>query len=158
MKKEKLSFADFISSVPSDNQKFVTEMHEIYLKSGCTIEVKEAKSGFVVSYLLNKKTIANYVFRKKGLLIRIYANHILQYMEIFDDFPDEMVRGIKAAPICKRMADPNACNPKCAMGYDFLIQGERVQKCRYNAFQFFVCEENNPAIRSFVEKELQASL
>lgn len=28
-----------------------------------------------------------------------------------------MIQAVEKAPICKRMADPDACNPKCAMGY-----------------------------------------
>ena len=30
----------------------------------------------------------------------------------------------QAEVICKRMADPTACNPKCSMGYDFWLKGE----------------------------------
>lgn len=64
---EKYTFDDFLASVDAENQKFVSELHNELTELGCKIEVKLAKSGYVVSYTLNKKTIFNYVFRKKGL-------------------------------------------------------------------------------------------
>lgn len=63
---KKLGFEDFIAAVAAENQEFVRELHAKLTELGCKMEVKAAKSGFVVSYSLNRKTIANYVFRKKG--------------------------------------------------------------------------------------------
>lgn len=153
--KEKLSYEDFIATIGEETRDFVQELHDILSENGCKIEVKSAKSGYVVSYLQNKKTVLNYVFRKKGLLARIYANRVDQYAEIFKTFPEKLVKAIREAPLCKRLADPNSCNPKCSMGYDFMLGGERLQKCRYSAFQFLVCEENAPYLRAFLEKELE---
>lgn len=76
MGKTKLRFEEFVAAVNKDDVYFVKEFHQELTEAGYKIEVKEAKSGYVISYLLNKKTVANYVFRKKGLIIRIYANHI----------------------------------------------------------------------------------
>ena len=78
--KEKWSFEDFIRCVETGSQEFVRKMHSILSEGGCKIEVKEAKSGYVVSYRFGKKTLINYVFRKKGLLVRIYAEHIREYI------------------------------------------------------------------------------
>ena len=61
---QKLGFEDFIAAVAAENQDFVRELHAGLAELGCKIEVKAARSGFVVSYMLNRKTIANYVFRK----------------------------------------------------------------------------------------------
>lgn len=80
---EKLTFQDFLAAVDGETQTFVSDLHDELTQLGCKIDVKSAKSGYVVSYSLNKKTIANYVFRKKGLFARIYAGHIAQYMELF---------------------------------------------------------------------------
>ena len=106
--REKYTFQDFLASVDGENQKFVSEVHNELTGLGCKAEVKAARSGYVVSYSLNKRTLANYVFRKKGLMARIYAGHIAQYMELLELLPDSMVRAIQAAPICKRLADPAA--------------------------------------------------
>ncbi len=120
---EKYTFADFLASVDGENQQFVSDLHDELTELGCKAAIKLASNGFVVSYSLNKKTIANYVFRKKGLIVRIYAGHIAQYEDVLDTLPDEMARAVLDAPVCKRMVDPTACNSKCAMGYDFIFKG-----------------------------------
>ncbi|MDC7286303.1 hypothetical protein NXH76_00670 [Blautia schinkii] len=153
---KKIEFQDFIATVPMENQEFVKEVHDQLINHGCKIEIKAAKSGYVVSYLYNKKTVANYVFRKKGMLVRIYGVHVNEYEELLETLPEEMALAIHKAPICKRMADPNACNPKCSMGYDFWMKGAHYQKCRNSAFMFLVCPENNPYIEKFLLKEVEA--
>ncbi|RHR31500.1 hypothetical protein DWX43_05830 [Clostridium sp. AF19-22AC] len=153
---EKTEFNDFIATVPAENQDFVKELHDRLMEHGCKIEIKTAKSGYMVSYIYNKKTVANYVFRKKGMLVRIYGVHVNEYEEVLETLPDEMVRSIQKAPICKRMADPNACNPRCSMGYDFWMKGEHYQKCRSSAFMFLACPENNPFIRTLLINEVEA--
>lgn len=153
----KPGFEDFVALVSEDCAEYVRQLHRMFMDAGCKIDLKEAKNGYVVSYLLNKKTVVNYVFRKKGLIIRIYANHLPAYMGLLESFPDSMTRGVKAAPDCKRLLQPGACNARCAMGYDFFIGGEHQQKCRYGAFMFLINEETKPFIRDFVRCELQAA-
>lgn len=153
---EKTEFNDFIATVPAENQDFVKELHDRLMEHGCKIEIKTAKSGYMVSYIYNKKTVANYVFRRKGMLVRIYGVHVNEYEEVLETLPDEMARSIQKAPICKRMADPNACNPRCSMGYDFWMKGEHYQKCRSSAFMFLACPENNPFIRTLLLNEVKA--
>lgn len=147
MMSEKYTLHDFLATVDGDNQTFVNELHDELTRYGCKAEIKLAKSGYVVSYSLNQKTVMNYVFRKKGLMARIYTNHIAQYMDFFDTLPDQMVKAIQRAPICKRLVDPSTCNPKCSMGYDFVLKGERLQKCRNNAFLFLLSEESRPFVK-----------
>lgn len=156
MATQKLGFEDFITTVDGESAEFVRELHGMFTEQGCKLEVKEAKSGYVVSYLLNKKTVMNYVFRKKGLLVRIYANHVGAYLDVLETLPAGMAETLRAAPECKRLRGSAACNSKCAMGYDFILGGQRHQKCRYNAFQFLVCGENNPSIRALLARELAA--
>lgn len=155
---EKYTFQEFLDSVDAENQKFVSDLHEELTGRGCKAEVKLAKSGYVVSYILNKKTIANYVFRKKGLAARIYAGHIAGYMEVLEDLPDGMARAVQEAPVCKRLINPAACNQKCSMGYDFILKGERLQKCRNNAFMFLLSEESRPFIKTLLLNEVNASV
>lgn len=155
---EKDTFQDFLACVDGENREFVSDLHDELTKLGCKTEVKPAKSGYVVSYILNKKTIANYVFRKKGLLARIYAGHIAQYMELLEEMPDGMARSVQEAPVCKRLVDPAACNQKCSMGYDFILKGERLQRCRNNAFLFLLDEESRPFIKSLLLHEAEAAV
>lgn len=155
--RETHTFQDFLTSVDGANQKFVGELHDELTGLGCKIDVKSAKSGYVVSYSLNKKTVANYVFRKKGLIARIYAGHVAQYMEVLDTLPDSMVRSIQEAPVCKRLVNPAACNQRCPMGYDFVLKGERLQRCRNNAFMFLLDEESRPYVKSLLLHEVNAA-
>lgn len=155
---EKYTFEDFLTSVDGENQAFVSSLHDELTELGCKLDVKSAKSGYVVSYILNKKTVANYVFRKKGLIARIYAGHIAQYMELLDTLPDKMVRAVQEAPVCKRLADPAACNQKCSMGYEFVLKGERLQKCRNNAFMFLLDGESRPYVKALLLNEVKAAV
>lgn len=152
---ETYTFQDFLASVDGENQTFVSELHDELTALGCSIDVKSAKSGYVVSYSLNKKTIANYVFRKKGLIDRIYTGHIAQYMELLDTLPNGMVRSIQEAPVCKRLVNSAACNQKCSMGYDFILKDERLQKCRNNAFMFLLNDESRPYVKSLLLNEVK---
>lgn len=154
---EKYTFQDFLDSVSGDTRTFVRDLHDELTASGCKVVVKSAKSGYVVSYSLNQKTIANYVFRKKGLLARIYANHIAQYMDVLDTLPDSMVQAIREAPVCKRLVDPATCNQRCSMGYDFILRGERLQRCRNNAFFFLLTEESKPFVKTLLLHEVKAA-
>lgn len=155
---ETYTFQDFLAAVDGENQRFVRELHDELTALGCKADVQSAKSGYVVSYSLNKKTIANYVFRKKGLIARIYAGHIAQYEELLDTLPEGMVRSIQEASICKRLVDPAACNQKCSMGYDFILKGQRLQRCRNNAFMFLLNEESRPYISSLLLHEVKAAM
>ena len=151
------SFQDFLVSLSCEVRNFVGKLHDELIKLGCKTEVKLAKSGYVVSYLLNNKTIANYVFRKKGLVARIYANHIDEYANVLETLPEGMVNAILKAPPCKRLLNPSNCNPKCAGGYVFALGGERQLKCRYNAFMFLLSEETMPFIKALILSEAGAS-
>lgn len=153
---DKILFEELLTAVPQENQDFVQKLHDQLTELGCKIEIKLAKSGYMVSYTLNKKTVANYVFRKKGMLVRIYGNHVNQYPQVLEALPEELVHAIQKAPVCKRMVNPDSCNPKCAMGYDFWLKGEHQEKCRYSAFMFLLCPQNNPHIQSFLLNEVKA--
>lgn len=156
MENKMFGFEDFLAAVHNENKAFVTQLNDVFIRHGCKIDVKEAKSGFMVAYTYNKKSVINYVFRKSGTVVRIYANHIKEYMAFLDTLPSSMVDTIKKAPVCKRLMNPDACNPKCAQGYDFLLKGENFKKCRNNAFMFILNDENNPYIKAIIEKELKA--
>jgi len=151
MDKADIKFEDFLMEVDPDNLKFVLSLHEYLLQNGCTVKIQPAKSGYVVSYTHSKKVIANYVFRKKGLIIRIYGDHICDYNDFLNTLPDEMIKAIEKAPICKRLADPTKCNSRCPMGYVFTIKDTNYQKYRYNSFMFLINDTSAPHIKTFIE-------
>ena len=148
----------FMGTVDERFRIFVSEMNEYLTENGCKCDVKLQKSGYVVSYVLNssKRTLATFISRKTGMKLRIYPEHIQEYQSFLDTLPEKVKKDIKKASVCKRLINPGDCNPKCTRGYTFVLDGEQYQKCRYMAFQITLSEENNPYIKQFLEKELQA--
>ena len=104
----------------------------------------------MVSYAIS---LLNFLFRKKGLLVRVYADHHEQYADFFDLMPETMEKEIAKATPCKRLINPADCNPRCVLGFDFSVAGRRYQKCRYSCFQFVVTPESIPVISAFLDKE-----
>ena len=149
-------FSRFLETVDARFRDFVVQLHEDLTAHGCSCDIKTAKSGFVVSYVRveTKRTLATYVSRKSGMKIRIYPEHIAQYQDFLDELPEKMKKDIRKSSVCKRLLNPEDCNPKCIKGYTFSMDGEGYQKCRYMAFMPVLSEENNPYIRQFLEKEL----
>lgn len=156
-KKEEIPFEDFLITVEPKYQAFVLGLHEYMLENGCKTKIELKSSGHLVSYTHtpSKKVIVNFVFRKKGLIVRLYGDNVNKYLASMDKLPDGMVKSIIKAPICKRLVNPNSCNSKCSMGYDFHIEGEHFQKCRYSCFMLDVNDENNSHIKSFIENEIK---
>lgn len=151
-------FDAFIEMVEPQHRGYVCELHELFTQNGCAAEIKPTRSGYLVSYktMPSKKSIANFVFRKSGLLLRIYADCVNRYEPLLLSLPDSMLTAIQKATDCKRLTQTGACNSRCPMGYDFTIRGERYQKCRTSAFFFQVNEENEPHLRALLEQELAA--
>lgn len=157
MPKQTIPFDDFLQAAGAQ-AGFIAELDDILQAAGYTPGIKEAASGYVVSYTAKTapKTIVNYVFRKKGPLVRIYAKNIAKYMEILDEWPEAMRDSVQKAPVCRRLLDPTACNSRCEMGFDFVLAGQRQQKCRHSCFFFYLDEAINPHIKSMVLQELDA--
>lgn len=135
----------------------LAEQINVYLTDkGCKCDIKTSKSGYVVSYILSgKRSVASFIFRKKGMKLRIYPEHIRKYQDFLNTLPENMKKEIKKASVCKRLINPNDCNPKCIMGYTFEMDGEQYRKCRYMAFQPTLSEENNPFIMRFLKNEFE---
>lgn len=113
--------------------------------------------GYVVSYKnKRKKTTLNFVFRKSGLYVRIYADGLNNYADVLKDFPESLIKKIVNSPVCKRLIDPTDCSPTCPQGFTFELDVKRHQKCRYNCFLIPVIPEYIPAITSLVEGELKS--
>ncbi|MCL2574526.1 MAG: hypothetical protein FWE34_08260 [Defluviitaleaceae bacterium] len=155
MVQEKVTFEQFFMAVDEGNKPFVQALHEYLLESGCKVTFEEKKSGFLASYKYGKpqRALMNFVFRKQGMLTRIYGERIAGYPDFLNTLPSDMVASIAGSGVCKRIVQ-NTCSPKC-MGYDFIIGNEHFQKCRYNCFEFLMTDESNPYIKSFIKHELE---
>lgn len=154
--KEQIPFEDFMAMVDPAVQPFVAETDGFLREGGCLVGIQSAKSGYVVSYKHtgSGRVLLNYVFRKKGLVARIYADNILAYMELLDTLPKTMKDKVAKAPVCRRLINPELCSPHCPKGYEFILEGENYQKCRYSSFMFFVEDEAKPHIRAMLEREM----
>lgn len=146
----------FIELVDDKYINYVDEINDFFNDNDCRCDIKDSNSGYLVSYVLTskKKTIANFVFRKTGVKIRIYADNVDKYQDFLNTLPDKIKKDIKKASVCKRLLNPDDCNPKCPMGYAFTIDKEYYQKCRYMAFMPILNDENISFIKEFLAKEL----
>lgn len=153
------SYEDFLQTVELGNKSFVEKLHEKFIQNHCKLEVKEAKQGYVVtySYMREKKRIAlmNYVFRKSGMMVRIYARHISKYESVLDALPESMKNDVKKGLDCKRLNGTSECSPTCTAGYDFIMDGVNYKKCKNSAFFWNVCPETMEYIERVVVNELK---
>jgi len=154
MAQEKITFEQFIESVDAGHKPFVQEIHNYFVSIGCKIAFEKKANGYLASYKHGKppKAVMNFIFRKQGMLARIYGERISSYPDFLNALPSEMINSIENAGTCKRLTE-NTCSTKC-MGYDFTIGDAHFQKCRYNCFEFLLTDESKPYIKSFVEHEL----
>ena len=157
MAQETISFEQFLNTVNTDYQDFIQDLHVYLTNNECKAKFEQKSSGYFVSYshAKSKKSIANLLFRKKGMMVRIYGEHASEYVDFLNTLPEDMVQSVEEALVCKRLIDPSACNPKCSMGYDFTIENKRFQKCKNGSFVFFISKANNPYIKSFIEHEIK---
>ena len=142
----------------AEHEYFINQLHAYLQKNDCVEKIKEAANGYVVSYVHKPtaRTVANYVFRKKMPMLRIYADNILSYIDIVS-WPDTMKETIRNGGNCSRLINPTACNSRCLKGFDFILDGERQQKCRCNSsFTFFLNDETKPYLSEIMEYEIQA--
>ena len=158
MAQEKITFEQFIQAVDADNKPFVQDLHKHLLENGCKVTFEEKKNGHLASYKYGKppKALLNFIFRKQGMLTRIYGERIGEYPDFLNTLPPVMVQHFEKAGDCGRLVN-NTCSTKCT-GYDFTIGDSHFQKCRYNCFEFLMTEESNPYIKTFVEHELKERL
>jgi len=148
-------FEDFLANVSVDCIDFVNSIHEMLTRDGYTHKIESKASGFFISYAhpKTKRSILNFLFRKKGLYARIYGDNCNKYEGLLNTLPASMAEQIAKAGVCKRLIDPKACNPKCVMGYDFTINHFRYQKCRNSCFYFDVNPENIPFLTELIKNE-----
>ncbi len=156
--KETYTFDQFVATVSPEDLPFVMDLHNALEAQGYKTKIESAKSGYVVSYIhpKTKKTLFNYVFRKSGMLVRIYADNLAQYAAFLDTMPDSLAAAIGKAPHCKRLLNPADCNARCPMGYVFSLRGTAHQKCRYGAFLLPVTAESAAFLQALIEKEAAA--
>ena len=155
MEKTAYTIDDFLSNVESEYEGFVKDIHSSMVKDGYKVKIEQKANGFFASYShpKTKRSLLNFMFRKKRLMVRIYADNLYRYDSILKELPENMINEIRTAHSCKRLIDPKDCSPTCKTGYDFYIGEEHYQKCRYSCFEFVVDEKSTPILSKFIENE-----
>ena len=150
------NFEEFHVTCPDDLKDFVLKIHESLQENGYKSKFESKASGYTASYSSpsTKRSIFNFFFRKNGLHSRHYVDDAHNYEGFLDTLPESMQKAISKSAVCKRMINPEECNPKCIMGYEFYLQGVNQQKCRYSCFQFPVDAESIPYIEEFLSQEI----
>ena len=154
MAKEKVSFKDFLSAVAPEHQAFVEKLHNKLIEQGCELVIKEAKSGYAASYQLKKKTVMNWVFRKSGVLARVYGDNVSKYEDTIASLPADMQKKMTASRDCKRLIDPDACSPTCVKGFVYTLNGDKHKKCRNDGMFFLLTDESAEHIAGLVCAEV----
>jgi len=152
-----ISFNDFLLAAGTEHEDFINQLHTYLQENNCIAKIKVAANGFVVSYVHKptNRTIANYVFRQRMPMLRVYADNILSYTDIAK-WPNAMKDTIRKGGNCARLINPTACNSRCLKGFDFILDGERQQKCRcHMSFTFFIDDETKPYLKEIMEHEIQ---
>ena len=149
-------FIHFLQDIPSEYQNFVLELDEYLIAKGSKRTIKAAKSGFVTSYSspASGKALLNYVFRKSGVKMRIYAEHIGAHPEVLNCLPDNMKSDIKRAGDCKKLTGL-ACTPTCTAGYTFVMDGGEYRKCKNMAFFHSLTAGNMEHILKLIKAEIE---
>ena len=149
-------FIHFLQNIPAEHQSFVLELDEYLTAKGSKRTIKTAKSGFVTSYSspTSGRALLNYVFRKSGVKMRIYAEHIGEHPEVLNCLPDKMKSDIKKAGDCKKLTG-FTCTPTCTAGYSFVMDGEEYRKCKNMAFFHSLNAGNMEHILKLIKAEIE---
>ena len=149
------TFILFLNDIPAESQGFVLELDKHLTSKGSKRTIKAAKSGFVTTYAspVKGKALLNYVFRKTGVKMRIYAQSIGVHSDILSNLPENMKADIRKAGNCKKLTGLK-CSPTCKGGYTFTMDGEEFKKCKNMAFFHSLTEENFDAIKKLIDSEL----
>lgn len=149
-------FTHFLLDIPSEYQRFVLELDEYLTARESKRTIKAAKSGFVTSYSspASGRALLNYVFRKSGVKMRIYAEHIGEHPEVLYSLSDSMKSDIRKAGDCKKLTG-FTCTPTCSAGYTFVMDGEEYRKCRNMAFFHSLNAGNMEHILKLIKAEIE---
>ena len=161
MTKQTISFSDFLLAAGAEHVNFINHLHAYLQENDCVANIREAANGYVVSYVHKptKRTVANYVFRNNLPMLRVYADNVLSYESNILHWPASMKDTIRKGGNCARLTNPAACNSRCLKGFDFLLDGERQQKCRcHMSFTFFLNDETKPYLMEVMKHEIQARI
>ncbi|MBR3308680.1 MAG: hypothetical protein IKG00_02095 [Lachnospiraceae bacterium] len=147
-----MKFIEYQKMLPAEILETVQNIHDELSAMGFTEEIKEAKSGPVLSYMKDRKVLLNYVYRKSGIKVRLYAAEIAAYEDCLAGLPDSMKKELKKATDCKKL-NGLTCTPTCPGGYAYTLDGELLKKCRSMAFLMTLNQKTAEYIHTLILRE-----
>ena len=147
-----MKFIEYQKMLPAEILETVQNIHDELSAMGFTEEIKEAKSGPVLSYMKDRKVLLNYVYRKSGIKVRLYAAGIAAYEDCLAGLPDSMKKELKKATDCKKLTGLT-CTPTCPGGYAYTLDGELLKKCRSMAFLMTLNQKTAEYIHTLILRE-----
>ena len=149
-----MEFTEYQDLLPLEILETVQNIHAELSAIGFTEEIKEAKSGPVLSYMKDRKVLLNYVYRKSGIKVRLYAAEISAYEDCLAVLPDSMKTELKKATDCKKL-NGLTCTPTCPGGYTYTLDGELLKKCRSTAFLMTLNQKTAENIQTLILREAE---
>ena len=147
-----MKFTEYQDLLPLEIRETVHNIHAELSAMGFAEEIKEAKSGPILSYMKDKKVLLNYVYRKNGIKVRLYAAGIAAYEDCLAMLPDSMKAELKKATDCKKL-NGLTCTPTCPGGYTYTLDGELLKKCRSMAFLMTLNQKTAEYIQTLILRE-----
>ena len=147
-----MKFTEYQDLLPMEILETVQSIHAELSKMGFTEDIKEAKSGPILSYIKDKKVLLNYVYRKSGIKVRLYAAGIAAYEDCLAVLPGSMKTELKKAADCKKL-NGLPCTPTCPGGYTYTLDGELLKKCRSTAFLMTLNQKTAEYIQTLILRE-----
>ena len=147
-----MKFIEYQKMLPAEILETVQNIHDELSAMGFTEEIKEAKSGPVLSYMKDRKVLLNYVYRKSGIKVRLYAAEIAAHEDCLAGLPDSMKKELKKATDCKKL-NGLTCTPTCPGGYTYTLDGELLKKCRSTAFLMTLNQKTAEYIQTLILRE-----
>ena len=149
-------FEDFLMSVDDEQRDFVLAVNEKLMQEGCKVKISSSKTSiFTVKYTQGRKGILNFVLRKKGLTVSIYARNFEKYPDVLNGLHNSVITQIANAPPCKNLVGPKKCSWADCVGYSIPIGEDIHQKCSYQCFHFNIDAESTPSLMELLNSELK---
>jgi hypothetical protein len=162
MKKREFSLYDCENLLDNEDKTFLQEMDDYLTRNNFKLKAECTNSGYKCSYCHTKtrRAIAIFSTQYDGLHVHIYADCLNGYDNFIQNLPKSLLELMKKGPNCRELDGRSACKPwgyrECAGGYEYVIDGSRYKKCRFNNFKFKLCDENREYIKSFIKHECEA--
>ena len=147
-----MKYAEYPDLQTQETIETVQNIHAVLSTMGFTEEIKEAKSSPILSYTKDRKALLNYVYRKSGIKVRLYAAGIAAYEDCLSALPDSMKAELKKAADCKKL-NGLTCTPACPGGYTYTLDGVLLKKCRSMAFLMTLNQKTAGYIQTLILRE-----